>query len=106
MNDKHKIAQLLDNHRGEKHLVVLHDYPDPDAISSAFAYRLIAAEYDIEASIIYTGKISHSQNKALVKLLDIDLTPYEGRLDLANTRERFPGQPGDSWTTRGQRLTE
>ena len=81
MNNKHKIAELLEKHRGEKHLVVLHDYPDPDAISSAFAYRLIAAEYDIEASIIYTGKISHSQNKALVKLLDIELTPYEGRLD-------------------------
>src|SRR5512135_193764 len=80
---KLNIAEILEKHRGEKHLVVLHDYPDPDAISSAFAHKLISAEYDIEADIIYTGKISHSQNVALVKLLGIELAPYEGKTDFS-----------------------
>ncbi len=86
MDKKQKIAELLEKHRGEKHLVVLHDYPDPDAISSAFAHRLISSEYDIEADIVYTGKISHSQNIALVKLLGVDLAPYDGKLDLTQYR--------------------
>ena len=77
-----EFIEVLEKHRGEKHLVVLHDYPDPDAISSAFAHRLISAEYDIDVDITYTGKISHSQNVALVKLLGIDLIPYNGNLDL------------------------
>ncbi len=82
MAEKLKIAEILERHHGEKHLVVLHDYPDPDAISSAFAHRLISAEYDIEVDILYSGKISRSQNVALVKLLGIDLIPYKSSLDL------------------------
>ncbi len=82
MDKKTKIAELLEKHRGEKHLVVLHDYPDPDAIASAFAHRLISAEFGIDVDITYTGKISHSQNIALVKLLGIDLLPYDGKIEL------------------------
>ncbi len=82
MDEKHPLGLLLEKHRGERHLVVLHEYPDPDAISTAFAHRAISAEYDIEANIVYTGKISHNQNIALVKLLGIDLTPYDGKIDL------------------------
>ena len=29
---------LLNAHRGERHIVALQDYPDPDAISAALAY--------------------------------------------------------------------
>ena len=83
MEKKTSISEILEQHRGERHLVVLHDFPDPDAISSAFAHKLIAAEYDIESDIVYTGKISHSQNVALVKLLGIELRPYDGKLDFS-----------------------
>ncbi len=78
---KLKLADFLDRHRGEKHLVVLHDYPDPDAISSAFAHKLISAQFDIQVDILYSGKISHGQNVALVKLLGIDLIPYKSDMD-------------------------
>jgi nanoRNase/pAp phosphatase (c-di-AMP/oligoRNAs hydrolase) len=81
---KAKISEILEKHRGEKHLVILHDFPDPDAISSAYAHRLISAQYDIEVSITYMGKISHSQNIALVKLLAIELVPYHEALDLSS----------------------
>jgi len=81
MAPKLKLADFLDRHRGEKHLVVLHDYPDPDAISSAFAHKLISAQFDIQVDILYSGKISHGQNVALVKLLGIDLIPYKNGLD-------------------------
>jgi nanoRNase/pAp phosphatase (c-di-AMP/oligoRNAs hydrolase) len=83
MDEKHPLACLLEQRRGEKHLVVLHEYPDPDAISSAFAHQAISAEYNIETDIVYAGKISHNQNIALVKLLGIDLAPYEEGLDLS-----------------------
>lgn len=83
MEKKRDIAEILESHRGERHLVVLHDFPDPDAISSAFAHKLISAEFEIDADITYTGKISHSQNVALVKLLGIELIPYNGNLDFS-----------------------
>jgi nanoRNase/pAp phosphatase (c-di-AMP/oligoRNAs hydrolase) len=83
MAQKLKIAEVLEKHRGEKHLVVLHNYPDPDAISAAFAHKLISEAYDIQVDIIYSGKISHGQNIALVKLLGIELIPFKSGMDLS-----------------------
>jgi nanoRNase/pAp phosphatase (c-di-AMP/oligoRNAs hydrolase) len=73
---------FLEAHRGERHLVVLHDYPDPDAISSAFAHRLISAEFGIEVGIVYQGKISHQQNIALIRLLEMEPMLYIPTMDL------------------------
>jgi nanoRNase/pAp phosphatase (c-di-AMP/oligoRNAs hydrolase) len=77
-----RLADVLEQHRGEKHIIVLQDYPDPDAIASAWAHRLIASQYDIDSVIMYAGKISHQQNLALVNLLDIQLTRYAEGTDL------------------------
>ncbi len=69
------LEQVLEKHRGERHIAVLQDYPDPDAISSAFVHKLISAEHDINVDIVYGGRVSHQQNIALVKLLGITLLP-------------------------------
>jgi nanoRNase/pAp phosphatase (c-di-AMP/oligoRNAs hydrolase) len=61
---------------------VLHDFPDPDAISSAFAHRLISNRYGIDTTIVYRGKISHQENIALIRLLAIEPTPFSDSLDL------------------------
>lgn len=78
---KPKIGEFLQERKGEAHLIVLQDYPDPDAISSAFAHQLISASFDIQCDIVYSGKISHQQNVALVRLLGIELSHYEEPVD-------------------------
>jgi len=75
------LFDLLTAHRGERHIIVLHAYPDPDAISAAYAHRLISAECGIETDIVYCGAISHTQNIALTRLLNLDLTAYDSTLD-------------------------
>lgn len=82
MVDGFDIGQVLEQHRGERHVVVLHDFPDPDAISSANAHRLISARFGIDVDILYSGEISHQQNIALVKLLGINVARYEPSMDL------------------------
>jgi len=82
MEDKADITQILQSREGERHIAVLHDYPDPDAISSAYAHRLISARFGIEVDIVYSGEISHQQNIALVKLLGINLSRYDPKMDL------------------------
>lgn len=79
--------QFLQKHRGEKHVAALQDFPDPDAISSALAYRLLAGRFDIEVEILYEGRISHQENQALVQVLDLELTRYTDGLPL----DRFDG---------------
>lgn len=81
-DERPPIADLLDAHREERHLVVLHDFPDPDAISSGFAHQLLSSEFEIETDLVYGGTISHQQNVALVRLLGIELNRYEQALDL------------------------
>ncbi len=81
----------LDRHRGERQLVIIQDFPDPDALSSAWAYQLIAQQYDIQCDIVYAGILSHQENIALVKLTGLpakrwgiqtlkerDLSVYQG----------------------------
>ena len=46
------LAEILEPHREERHLIVLHDYPDPDAIASAYAHQLISAEYELRARFL------------------------------------------------------
>ncbi len=81
------LTELLEAHRGEHHLIVLQDFPDPDAISSAYTHQLISALFEIEVDIYYAGEISHQQNIALVKLLGIELT----RFDTTQSLEGYDG---------------
>jgi len=75
--------KVLEDHQGEKHVIVLQNYPDPDAIASSCAHRLLSSGFNIETDIIYSGKISHQQNIAMVRLLGIELINYDGTMDLS-----------------------
>ncbi|MDJ0746392.1 MAG: bifunctional oligoribonuclease/PAP phosphatase NrnA [Xenococcaceae cyanobacterium MO_167.B27] len=71
-----RLQNLLENHEGEKHIILIQDFPDPDALSSAWAYLLIAQNYHISCEIIYGGIISHQENIALVKLTNLPAQRY------------------------------
>jgi nanoRNase/pAp phosphatase (c-di-AMP/oligoRNAs hydrolase) len=76
MSDAHGLYDLLDD--GDALTVVCHNNPDPDCLSSAFALGRIAAAAGIdERRILYSGQISHQQNRAFVNLLGIDLQPFD-----------------------------
>ncbi|QDZ40195.1 bifunctional oligoribonuclease/PAP phosphatase NrnA [Euhalothece natronophila Z-M001] len=83
--------KTLERHRGERQLVIIQDFPDPDALSSAWAYQLIAQQYEIQCDVVYAGILSHQENIALVKLTGLpakrwgiqtlkerDLSVYQG----------------------------
>ena len=80
-------ADFLAKHKGESHIAALQDFPDPDAISSALAYRLLAEKFNISVDIVYEGRISHQENLALVQALDINLTRFTEGLPL----DRYDG---------------
>lgn len=71
---------------GEELTIVCHNNPDPDCLASAFALGRIAVSTGIdEHRILYSGQISHQQNRAFVNLLNIDLQPFEA--DAVKDRE-------------------
>jgi nanoRNase/pAp phosphatase (c-di-AMP/oligoRNAs hydrolase) len=68
-----ELEALLEAHRGERHIIVLQSFPDPDAISSAFAHQMIATRHGVECDIAYDGRVSHHENIALIELLRLHL---------------------------------
>ncbi len=84
-NDTERAAAFkafFEAHQQERHAVILQEYPDPDAIASAFAHQIIALKYEITVDILYSGTISHQQNRALVNLLKIELVQFSQDHDL------------------------
>jgi nanoRNase/pAp phosphatase (c-di-AMP/oligoRNAs hydrolase) len=77
--------QIFEHHAGERQLVVIQDFPDPDALSSAWAYQLIAVQYQIECDIVYAGTLSHQENIALVKLTNLPVQRWP--LETAKTKD-------------------
>ena len=79
-----RLRHVLEAHRGERHLIAIRGYPDPDSIGSAMAHRYISEQFDIEATIVYFDDISHHENRALVKKLAIDMVRYVEGMDLGS----------------------
>jgi nanoRNase/pAp phosphatase (c-di-AMP/oligoRNAs hydrolase) len=93
-----EFAAFLERHRGERHIVALQDYPDPDAIAAAMVYRELATRYDIAVDIFYEGRVSHQENLALVHALDIRLTRFTDGVKLDHDGAVFIDNQGT--TTR------
>lgn len=69
------LHELLET--GSDITIVCHNNPDPDCLASALALGQIAAAAGIdERKIMYSGTISHQQNRAFINLLEIDLHPF------------------------------
>ncbi len=67
------LKKLISNVGDGKFAIIVHNNPDPDAISSAMGLKEIANSVGVKAEILYKGKIEHHENKAFINLLDIEL---------------------------------
>jgi len=63
---------------GKETHVIIHNFPDPDAISSAMGIiQLIKHIGKKIGNIYYSGEVSHPQNKSMVTLLNATLINYD-----------------------------
>jgi nanoRNase/pAp phosphatase (c-di-AMP/oligoRNAs hydrolase) len=55
-------------------LVIVHNFPDPDALASAAAFKYLAEElYKVDVSVGYGGNIGRAENRVLLRNLNISL---------------------------------
>ncbi len=73
----HELKRVIKEMGKGKLGIVVHNNPDPDAISGAMALKEIAKTVGVYSEIIYNGLIGHQENKAFVNLLDIDIERME-----------------------------
>lgn len=71
-----RLHGVLARARGKRLLICIKGYPDPDNIGSSLALQYLARHYEITCKIIHFEEISHHENRALVKKLDLELEEY------------------------------
>lgn len=58
--------------------ILLHPFPDPDSLGAGYALKwLLEKQYGLETDILYTGEISHPQNRTAKNVLDLRLKQRE-----------------------------
>jgi nanoRNase/pAp phosphatase (c-di-AMP/oligoRNAs hydrolase) len=82
-------------------LIVMQDFPDPDAIASAVALRELAHTLaDTQCSITHGGVVGRAENRAMVKYLGLNLRPIEevdsGKFDALAMVDTQPGTGNNS----------
>src|SRR6476469_8314508 len=69
-----EFAETLAAAKGKHLLIALRGHPDPDGIASALAQAHIAQRLGVgKTTIGYCHELSHRENRALVKLLNVEL---------------------------------
>ena len=62
---------------GRRVFIQTHNYPDADALGSAYGLQYLLSTMNVEASIIYVGKIDKFNTQQMINLLGIELYPAE-----------------------------
>lgn len=76
-------AEALGAARGKHVMVALRGHPDPDGIASALAQAHIAQRLGVaKTTISYCHELSHRENRALVKLLNVEMKKVKNVADL------------------------
>lgn len=79
-----KLDELVSLIRGKKVVIQTHNFPDPDAIATAFGLQYLLKIKGIESDIVYFGRFDKLTNRLMTEQLKIRSTnayDYEGSPD-------------------------
>lgn len=79
-NDPMKLVELL---KGHKVYVQTHNFPDPDAIASAFGLQQFLKYYGVSSTICYVGSIDRFNTKKMMETFGIEIYSYDEINDMA-----------------------
>lgn len=72
--------------RDRRVFIQTHNFPDPDAISSAFGLQKLLGYFDIESTLCYAGRIDLLNTTKMLRLFGIQIYSYE-QLEAEMTEE-------------------
>lgn len=73
---------LIEILEGHKVYVQTHNYPDPDAIASAFGLQEFLRQHGIETILCYEGKVEKLSTKKMFEVFQISIFPIEDIQDM------------------------
>lgn len=71
-----KLQSLIDLCKGRRVYIQTHNFPDPDAIASAFGLQRFLEIYGVESELCYDGKIDKLSASRMMDAFGIRMFPY------------------------------
>ena len=72
-----EIMKLIEICKGHTVYIQTHNFPDPDAIASAFGLQKLLGQFEIPATICYAGKIDKLSAAKMLDTFGIEMYPYD-----------------------------
>jgi nanoRNase/pAp phosphatase (c-di-AMP/oligoRNAs hydrolase) len=80
---KHQeLEQVLATATDKPLVILLSGHPDPDAIGAALAHKRICERLGVSATIAHVLPLSRAENRALVKLLNVNMVKFSDTSEL------------------------
>lgn len=73
--------KLIEVCKGKHIYIQTHNFPDPDAIASAYGLKELLAVYDIESTLCYAGRIDALSTRRMTDIFNIDIEAYDSIKD-------------------------
>ncbi len=73
--------KLIELCKDKKVWIQTHNFPDPDAIASAFALQKLLEKFKIETQLCHVGEIDKLSSVKMLRLLGIEMHRYEEIMD-------------------------
>src|SRR6188768_48918 len=77
-----ELERVLGSAVDKPHVILLGGHPDPDGIGSALAHKRLCERMGVSATIAHVLPLSRSENRALVKLLNVPMVRVSEMADL------------------------
>ena len=81
------LNKILNNIKSDFVYIQTHNFPDPDAISSAFGMQQLLKNYGITSKICYKGQIDSTSTSEMIKRLEIELFSIDKILEMTSDNE-------------------
>ncbi len=82
-----RLDQLVSKINREHVYIQTHDFPDPDAIASAFGLQELLKTRGIASTICYRGKIDRYSTEQLLELLEIEIKELDAEVEATKEDE-------------------
>ena len=76
------LTKMIDSFTHRHVFIQTHNFPDPDAIASAYGLQYLLHSRGLESTVIYKGKVEHGSSNAMVKKLGIEIIEYSDMTEM------------------------
>lgn len=77
-----RIEQLVSVLSGHRVLIQTHNFPDPDALASAYGLQFLLEQYGVESHIVYDGALNKLSGIRLIEYFQMDIYNIQNEIEL------------------------